>query len=245
MKAAGMNPAERLVRSGEYDPRRGWRRPSPPLFARGSLDPVMVAIDCEMVDTSAGHELARLSVVDANCETLADVLVKPANPIIDYLTQWSGITEELLVGVTTTLADAQDTLLEVVDTDCILVGHSLENDLRAMKIAHDRVIDTSVCFPRRNGRGGKQALRALADRMLNLQIQTAGDEGHDSTEDASTAMRLALLRLRFGHDDVRMHNYARSRARIEAAEAAPTDLVEHHSGGGQAAGPGVDSSQKV
>lgn len=220
MRAAGMDPGERLIRSGEYDPRRGWRRPAPPLVPRESVDPIMVAIDCEMVDTSAGHELARLSVVDANCETLADVLVKPPNPITDYLTEWSGITEELLAGVTTTLADAQDVLLRVIDADSILVGHSLENDLRAMKIAHDRVIDTSVCFPRRNGRGGKQALRALADRMLNLKIQTAGDEGHDSTEDAATAMRLALLRLRFGHDDVRIHNYARSRARIEAATSS-------------------------
>jgi RNA exonuclease 1 len=188
------------------------------------------------VDTSGGHELARLSVVGANCETLADVLVKPLNDVTDYLTQWSGITEELLADVTTTLADAQHVLLDMVDTECILVGHSLENDLRAMKIAHDRVIDTSVCFPRRNGRGGKQALRALADRMLNLQIQTGGDEGHDSTEDASTAMRLALLRLRFGHDDVRIHNYARSRARIEAAATAAAAVapVEEQVGGGSA-----------
>ena len=203
----------------------------------------MVAIDCEMVETSAGHELARLSVVDAHCQTLADVLVKPLNPILDYLTQWSGITEELLFGITTTLADAQNILLGVVDADCILVGHSLENDLRAMKIAHDRVIDTSVCFPRRNGGGGKQALRALADRMLNLQIQTAGDEGHDSTEDAVTAMRLALLRLRFGHDDVRIHNYARSRARIEAtavSHSSSKNSAEHHSGSESQAG--VDAS---
>lgn len=243
MKAAGINPGERLVRSGEYDPSRGWRRPAPPLFKRKFVEPVMVAIDCEMVDTTGGHELARLSVVDAHCEILADVLVKPPNPIVDYLTQWSGITEELLVGVTTTLADAQDVLLRVVDADCILVGHSLENDLRAMKIAHDRVIDTSVCFPRRNGGGGKQALRALADRMLNLQIQTAGDDGHNSTEDASTSMRLALLRLRFGHDDVRIHNYARSRARIEAgaiSHSSSKNSAEHHSGSGSQ--PGVDSS---
>lgn len=92
-----------------------------------------------------------------------------------------------------------------------------------MKIAHDRVIDTSVCFPRRVDRrrergGGKQSLRFLADNMLNLEIQTAGDDGHDSTEDASTAMRLALLRLRFGFDDVRIHNYARARSRLAAAE---------------------------
>ena len=223
MQAAGMAPADRLVRSGEYDPRRGWRRSQPPTIEQLEQGTTLVAIDCEMVDTTAGHELARLSVTSVTHETLADIVVMPPNPILDYLTQWSGITEELLADVTTTLANAQDILLEMVHTECILVGHSLENDLRAMKIAHDRVIDTSVCFPRRVDRrrergGGKQSLRFLADNMLNLEIQTAGDDGHDSTEDASTAMRLALLRLRFGFDDVRIHNYARARSRLAAAE---------------------------
>lgn len=54
------------------------------------------------------------------------------------LTQWSGITEELLRPVTKTLADAQSALLGIVDSDTILVGHSLENDLRALRLAHDR-----------------------------------------------------------------------------------------------------------
>eukprot|EP01048_Picozoa_sp_COSAG05_P017803 COSAG05_NODE_2495_length_2983_cov_12.675535_2_plen_63_part_00 len=29
----------------------------------------------------------------------------------------------------------------------VLVGHSLENDLRALKLCHGLVIDTAVCFP--------------------------------------------------------------------------------------------------
>jgi RNA exonuclease 1 len=66
---------------------------------------VIAAIDCEMVETTSGgggssgakqSELARLSVVDASGRVLADVLVKPENVVTDYLTQWSGITAELL-----------------------------------------------------------------------------------------------------------------------------------------------------
>ena len=66
---------------------------------------VIAAIDCEMVETTSGgggssgakqSELARLSVVDASGRVLADVLVKPENVVTDYLTQWSGITAQLL-----------------------------------------------------------------------------------------------------------------------------------------------------
>lgn len=47
-----------------------------------------LAIDCEMVKTSEGFELARVSVVDDSKTVLYDKLVKPANPVVDYVTQW-------------------------------------------------------------------------------------------------------------------------------------------------------------
>jgi hypothetical protein len=149
----------------------------------------LLAVDCEMCDTAAGHELTRVSVTDVNHDTVLDMLVKPqSGPILNYLTRWSGITEDLLRGVTNTLADAQEAVLGLMNEQTVLVGHSLENDLRALRIVHGLVIDTSVCFPHAIP-GRKHALRFLAERMLNLRIQTAGADGHDSTEDASTAMR--------------------------------------------------------
>ena len=169
--------------------------------------PKLVAVDCEMCETKNGKELTRVSVTDVHHTLLLDMLVKPAEPIIDYLTQWSGITESMLQSVTSTLAECQVALLSLIDSDTILVGHGLENDLRALKIAHDRCIDTALCFPH-PVLGRKHSLRYLAQQNLNLSIQTGdGIDGHDSTEDASTAMRLVLLRLRFGWDDVAIHNY--------------------------------------
>lgn len=63
----------------------------------------------------------------------------PHNPIINYLTMYSGITPRDLEGVTTSLAEVQKKLREVLPKDCILVGHSLENDLHALKVCklHD------------------------------------------------------------------------------------------------------------
>jgi len=44
------------------------------------------AMDCEMVQTKQGLELARISLVGWDGETVYDTLVKPDNPVTDYLT---------------------------------------------------------------------------------------------------------------------------------------------------------------
>ena len=75
-----------------------------------------------------------MSVIDENLQVVFDTLVKPDNEIEDYLTQYSGITKELLDPITTTLLDVQRELLKLVSKNTILIGHSLENDLRALKV---------------------------------------------------------------------------------------------------------------
>ena len=44
----------------------------------------------------------------------------------------------------------------------------MENDLRAMKLIHNKVIDSSVLYMRKNGT--KLKLKNLADKILNVSL---------------------------------------------------------------------------
>jgi RNA exonuclease 1 len=158
-----------------------------------------LAIDCEMVKTAGDlSELARLTVVTESLEVLLDVLVLPEQPVIDYLTKYSGITPELLEGVKTCLKDVQVRLCELCDQNTIFVGHSLENDFRALKLVHFQVIDTSLIYQSKRGVGFKPALRHLTLKHLNRTIQDAGGNGHDSVADARASMGLLHMKVLHG-----------------------------------------------
>jgi RNA exonuclease 1 len=83
------------------------------------------ALDCEMCYTTGGGELTRIAVISTDYKTVYETLVMSDNPILDYNTRFSGITEEDLVDVKTTLKDVQAFLLNLLSSNTILIGHGL------------------------------------------------------------------------------------------------------------------------
>lgn len=166
----------------------------------------IIGVDCEMVQTAFGSELARVTLVEVKAITkngdvetsiLWDQLVKPCNQVTDYRTEFSGVTASLLAETELTISDVHDFLRATLREEDILVGHSLENDLRALRWVHSRLVDTAILF-QPSHRRHKFKLKTLAAQLLRRKIQCGAS--HCSAEDATAALELACKRAMYGRD---------------------------------------------
>ena len=111
---------------------------------------------------------------------------------------FSGITAEALEPITTTLADVQAHLRTLITPSTILLGHSLESDLRALQLSHSQCIDTALIFHHPRGRPLKPGLAWLARKWLGRTIQDRGPGGHDPEEDARACVDLLKAKIKNG-----------------------------------------------
>ncbi|RKP07407.1 hypothetical protein THASP1DRAFT_17105, partial [Thamnocephalis sphaerospora] len=174
--------------------------------ADDAQDPAMYAIDCEMVMSATGYQLARVTLVNADGDITLDELIKQEQPVTDYLTKYSGMTKEKLDAATTTFDEVRAQIMSHVHADTILIGHSLESDLNVLKLAHATVIDTAIIYTHPRGPPFRCSLRWLSSKYMERQIQQeAVDEhgqpvGHDSAEDARACLDLVKLKLEKGYE---------------------------------------------
>lgn len=148
------------------------------------------ALDCEMCYTEHGFELTRITVINLEGKIVCNDFVKPNSQILDYNTRFSGITEEHMKQKSTlTLEQVQGKLLTFISAETIVIGHNLASDFRALRIFHEKVVDTTALIPDPRGFPYTLGLRALTRRLLKRNIQ---ENTHDSFEDAQAALDLAL-----------------------------------------------------
>ena len=153
----------------------------------GEREGKVVALDCEMVKTWRGGELARVTVLDWMGTVCYESLVQPPVVVGDFKTKFSGLTPQVLEGVTTTLKEVQGDLVRMIAAKDIIVGHALHEDMTALHLEHGRIVDTQDIFPHPDGPPKRRSLRFMAKELLgrNIQLEAAG---HDSKEDALAAL---------------------------------------------------------
>lgn len=153
-------------------------------------------LDCEMCYTLHGLELAKVTVVGVDGRLVYETLVLPESDIIDHNTRFSGVSaKDLEKGPTKNLKEVQNDLMGFINADTVIVGHGLENDLRALKMIHGVVLDTSTVFPHFYGLPFRRSLRSLVTSYLKRDIQM-NSWGHDSYEDARACIELMLWKTR-------------------------------------------------
>ncbi|XP_073143508.1 small RNA degrading nuclease 1 [Henckelia pumila] len=163
----------------------------------------MLGVDCEMVLCEDGTEaLVKVCAVDRNLQVKLDAVVNPNKAIADFRTEITGMSAIDLDGVTCSLPDVQKSMKKLLSHGTILVGHSLHNDLQALKVDHARVIDTSYIFKDANRPTRKKpSLSLLCKAKLGYELRKPGNP-HNCLDDACAAMKLVLARLEGRVDDL-------------------------------------------
>ncbi|KAL8238119.1 hypothetical protein R6Q59_019200 [Mikania micrantha] len=166
----------------------------------------MVAVDCEMVLCEDGTDaLVRVCVVDRDLKVKLDELVKPNKMVVDYRTSITGLAAKDLQHVTRSLQNIQESMKKLISRGTILVGHSLDNDLLALKMDHTRVIDTSLVFRYWSGPNFRRpSLKDLCKTVLGYELRKEGAP-HNCVEDARAAMKLVLAKIEGGVDNNSIH----------------------------------------
>lgn len=115
-----------------------------------------------------------------------------------------------------TLKTVQEALVTgpqpIITPHTILLGHSLDCDLAALKIRHPMVVDTSVIYRHARGPPFKPGLKWLVQRWLGREIQGGGKKGHDSEEDAKACVD--LLKMKLVHGELRQRFATDIRTRV-------------------------------
>ncbi|RBR26581.1 uncharacterized protein FIESC28_00578 [Fusarium coffeatum] len=150
------------------------------------------------------YALARASVVRGQGEDegtpFIDDYINIREPIVDYLTSYSGITEQDLDPRVSKhsllpLKMAYKKMWILLNLGCKFLGHGLKQDFRVINIhiPKSQVIDTIDLFFLKS-RLRKLSLAFLAWHLLKEDIQM---ETHDSIEDSRTALKLYKKYLEF------------------------------------------------
>lgn len=144
-----------------------------------------VSIDCEMARLENGtNGVISMAVVDfLTGEKIITSLVQPHEPVDNWKTKLHGISPALIASERAKNAvldgwqAARAELFKHVDEDTILIGQSLNHDLKPLRIQHDKIVDSAVMASEAvHGRGSKPnywglGLRILCEELPKIKIR--------------------------------------------------------------------------
>lgn len=170
-----------------------------------------VVLDCEMVQVEGNRiELAYLTAVDfLTNEILINNYVQPTKRVWGWNTRYSGIS---CAEMNRARAEgralrgwkhARQVLWEYVDSDTVLIGHALHNDLKVLGFYHFKIVDSqiltaeavTILLPPDQTLSRRWGLKDLTKALLEDDIQ-AGKKGHSALEDTRATRDVVIWCIR-------------------------------------------------
>lgn len=156
-------------------------------------------MDCEMVETTLGLEVAIIGFGKAKDSTdktytiydkydSYSLKVEPKGAIINYMTHITGLTHWSCFDMT--YEQGIEFMLKHIMKDDIIVGHHLYNDMKALNMYHQNIIDCCMIFYHPDGPPSYYSLKELTATYLKQHIQ---NREHDPIEDGTAAYNLVKL----------------------------------------------------
>lgn len=161
-----------------------------------------MTLDCEMAGIASGAgEAILLCVTDyVTGALIINRYVCPTEQITQMRSSIHGVSKATLdkaVSQGQALAgwkEARAELWKYIDGNTILVGHSLEHDLDALRIIHLKIVDSGILSRNAVGiRRTRWGLQTLCSDLLNVEIRKNKGGIHDCLEDVLATREVVLF----------------------------------------------------
>eukprot|EP00854_Cymbomonas_tetramitiformis_P010428 gene10428-12333_t len=128
-----------------------------------------------VAERGLSHQVNGVESSPGCLDILIDEYVRPVSQVINFRTSVTGVTQKLVNSAAWTASQAQSEVLRIVHAEDILIGHSLNNDLKALKIQHQRVVDSSLLFTSQDAWTSLTRSPRLRDLVRALFAAEEGD----------------------------------------------------------------------
>ncbi|KAH7378424.1 ribonuclease H-like domain-containing protein [Phaeosphaeria sp. MPI-PUGE-AT-0046c] len=162
-----------------------------------------IVLDCEMARTKGPmglmNEVIQVCAVNyLTGEIVLNRLVLPEGRVHKLGTEIHGITANAM-----SIAASQGQLLsgwraaraelwKLIDTDTVLIGHSMNYDLDVLRMIHTRIVDSAILTRNAVGPHRQWGLQTLSRELLGVEIRKNEGGVHDCTEDVLATREVVL-----------------------------------------------------
>eukprot|EP00884_Botryococcus_braunii_P007760 jgi/Botrbrau1/16986/Bobra.49_2s0045.1 len=158
--------------------------------------PTYFSIDVECVATGLTHNAraaAQVAVVDEYEQVLLNRIVKPAEPVVSYLTPLTGLTEELMESDGVPLQQVVQEVKQILPQHAVLVGLNIQQDVQWLGLREGvdfkGLLDLTGLYQAQHPNYRTPTRFGLA-HLSKVLLQSPTGEQHDAADDAWKSIRL-------------------------------------------------------